>query len=137
MLRRMSFPVVLIVGDVVCVLLSTLAGFAFHRELSASALARFTGTFLPFAAAWLFASWLAGAYAGDPHQGWRRTGRALGAAALAAPLAAVLRGAWLRTAVLPIFVVVMGLAAGGLILVWRLTAEWLLPAWRNAKEPGE
>jgi len=128
----MSFPVLLVLGDATCILLATLAGFAFHRESSASAPGRFLATLLPFAASWLLASLLVGAYAGGPDQRRRRTGRALAAAALAAPLGAVVRGAWLGTAVLPIFVAVIGSVVAGLILVWRLAAETLLGQRRNS-----
>ncbi len=126
LLRRMSFPALLIIGDLVCILLANLAGFAFHRESSATAAGRFIATYFPFAASWLLASFLVGAYGGDPAQRWDRTARSLGATALAAPLGAVLRGVWLGTPVLPVFVAVMGSVVGGSILVWRLAAEWLL-----------
>jgi hypothetical protein len=39
---------------------------------------------------------------------------------LAAPLATVLRAAWLGTAALPLLVLVMGLASALAILIWRV-----------------
>ena len=116
----------LAIGDAVCILLATAAGFAFHRELEASAASRFAATFVPFLASWWLAAWLAGTYAPGRAGGRAGVVRVFAAAALAAPLASVLRAAWLGTAVIPVFVLVMGSVVGGLLLVWRLAAETVL-----------
>jgi hypothetical protein len=108
--------------------LATAAGFAFHGELEASAASRFAATFVPFLASWWLAAWLAGSYTPGRARRWAGALRVLVAAGLAAPLASVLRAAWLGTAVVPIFVLVMGSVVGGLIVVWRQAAGFLSPS---------
>jgi hypothetical protein len=81
---------------------------------------RWLTTFIPVLIGWVaIAPWL-GVYrqevANQPAQVWRP----FIAAVLAAPLAATLRGFWLNGAILPIFVVVLGLTNALGFLVWRL-----------------
>lgn len=118
---RNSSRAVLLAGDAAVLAMVTLVGFARHAEMDAGA--RMLATFLPLLAAWLVtAPWF------DQYQVNKtlmpinlvKTGLA---AALAAPLAVVLRGLWLNAPIIPIFAVVMAaFSALGLIL-WR--AAWL------------
>jgi len=117
---------ILILGDLIVVLVTTLAGFANHGELQPAAFDRMAATFLPFAAAWFIASPWLGCFDArrttEPRQLWRAPLAAL----LAAPLGAVLRGLWLGAPVVPVFAVVMGAVLGALMFVWRLVAGSLL-----------
>lgn len=114
--------VVLLLGDALAILIVTIIGFASH-ELSPIN-PRVWATFVPMLAAWLLvAPWL-GLFQVEvirrPIDVWR----AALAAALAAPIAAVLRGLWLNTMVAPIFALVLGAVAALGMLIWRL--GWVL-----------
>jgi hypothetical protein len=116
----------LISGDALVVLLTSLAGFAQHGELATAGPGRVAATVVPFALAW-FASapWLGCFDLGRmarPSNLWRVPA----AAVLAAPLGAVLRGLWLRAPVLPIFAIVMAAVLGAALLAWRALAARLL-----------
>jgi hypothetical protein len=113
----------LLLGDVVTLAAATLIGFATHGELQASFLLRMLTTFLPLLAGWfLIAPWL-GLFspdvARDPRQLWRPPLAML----LGAPITGVLRGALLGSAVLPLFVLILGGSAGLILLLWRV-AFW-------------
>ena len=118
--------VLLLLGDALVVLLTSLAGFTRHGELATAGAGRVAATVVPFALAWFVsAPWL-GCYdlgrMARPSSLWRVPV----AAVLAAPLGAVLRGLWLRAPVLPIFAVVMAAVLSVALLVWRLLATRLL-----------
>ncbi len=117
---------ILILGDLLVVLVTTLAGFANHGEMQTAAFDRMAATFLPFAAAWfLVAPWL-GCFDARRMMEPAHMGRAPLAAVLSAPLGAVLRGLWLGAPVVPVFAVVMGAVLGAAMFVWRLVAAALL-----------
>lgn len=109
---------VLIIGDVVTMLIVTWIGFLEHYGNLQGW--RWLTTFIPVLIGWFaIAPWLAvyrQEVANQPGQVWRP----VIAAVLAAPLAATLRGFWLNGAILPIFVVVLGLTNALGFLVWRL-----------------
>jgi hypothetical protein len=109
----------LILGDVVALAATTLIGFANHREFVAAYLPRMLAAFLPLLAGWfLIAPWLglfSQAVVSDPRQLWRPPLAML----LGAPIAGVLRGAMLGSAVLPVFVLVLGGSSGLVLLIWR------------------
>ncbi len=110
---------VLVLGDVVTLAAATLIGFAAHGELQAAYLVRMPSTFLPLLAGWfLIAPWL-GLFrrpvVSDPRQLWRPVLAML----LGAPAAGVLRAALLGSAVLPLFVLILGGSAALLLLLWR------------------
>lgn len=114
----------LLVGDALVILAVTIIGFLDHAEAILNP--RLLTTFLPALAAWLaVAPWL-GVYRAEvadrPGQVWR----VCLAAVLAAPLAATLRGFWLSAAILPIFVLVLGLTNALGLLIWRLVFAFLL-----------
>ncbi len=123
----------LLAGDALAVLVVTMIGFLTHY--SGIRDWRWLTTFLPVLAAWLvFAPWF-GAYrlelVDDPRQVWRPALAAL----LCAPLAATLRGFWLNTVILPVFVVVLGVTSALGILLWRFGWAALI-ARRAARQAG-
>lgn len=117
-LRSQRLP--LILGDLVALLVVTILGFYRHSELEPQSLSRMLATFVPFSLAWfLIAPWLGlfdPARAFDPRRAWVP---AL-AAVFAAPLGAVLRGVWLSSPVLTIFVGVMAGVSAVVQSAWRL-----------------
>lgn len=114
----------LFLGDAVAVFVISVVGFAFHG----SALARVWSTFLPMLIGWaLIAPWL-GLYQPQIFSRMPQIWRAGLAALLAAPIAGVLRGWWLNSAVLPVFVGVLGATAALGMILWR--ALW---AWHTGK----
>jgi hypothetical protein len=111
----------LLAGDLACYLIATIAGFATHDELAWTASARFLATWLPFSAAWLLVAPAMGAYTHpDPR---RRLARSAWAAVVSTPLGAVIRGAWIGSGVVPVFVLVMAGVTAGLVLLWRLIGD--------------
>jgi len=119
----------LLLGDILAILALSLIGFLTHYgEIRGW---RWLSTFLPVLAAWFaVAPWL-GVY--DPDKNRRPTDawRAALAAFLSAPLAAWLRGAWLNSAITPIFILVLGLTDALGFLVWRVI--WALLAGRGRR----
>jgi hypothetical protein len=118
MMKKLLLPLVL--GDVLALALTTLIGFANHGEFATAFLPRMLAAFLPLLAGWfLIAPWL-GLFTRtvvlDPRQLWRPFLAML----LGAPIAGVLRGALLGSAVLPVFVLVLGCSGGLILLLWRM-----------------
>ena len=117
MMKSDSWPVWLMFGDMLALLLVTVIGFITHGQPIDWHI--FT-TFLPYLAAWaLIAPWL-GVYQAERARDARQTWRPVLAAFLAAPMAAWLRGLWLGRAIVPIFVLVLGLSAALGYGIWRL-----------------
>jgi hypothetical protein len=111
--------VVLVAGDIGVYLLTTLVGFARHRELSAAPLNRIAATWIPFSAAWLAFALMLGLLDPDRLRDGPRLGRVLAAAVVAAAVGAGLRGLWLGEGLSGIFVVVMAVVTSGSMLLWR------------------
>ena len=113
----------LICGDVITLILVTIFGFASHGTLDTSGWRLFS-TLIPLIASWFFVAPFVGAYnlqwTAEPRQLWRP----FWAMVLAAPFAAWMRALWLGTAIIPIFVVVLGGVSALAILAWR-TIFWL------------
>lgn len=123
-----QYPLWLLAGDILAVLIVSIIGFATHNQ---SINGRIFTTFLPFLAGWLLiAPWL-GVYQKQIAERPLFVWRSMLAAFLAAPIAAWLRGAWLNSAILPVFVLVLGLSAALGFGVWRLL--WSLVAQRVGK----
>jgi hypothetical protein len=125
----MNKRMLLITGDVLAIAVVTAVGFASHRELGTAPLSRILATFAPLAFGWfLIAPWL-GLFepnvTADPRLLWRPPLAML----FVAPLAAFLRGAFLNSVILPVFVAVLGVSAGLVMLLWR--GLWLLLARRK------
>ena len=117
MKQNRRFLFLLAAGDLLSMLIISIVGFATHNEAINW---QILTTFLPYTLSWaLFAPWL-GVYRPDftraPLQVWRP----MLAVFLAAPMAAWLRGVWLNRAILPIFVLVLGLSAALGLGIWRL-----------------
>jgi hypothetical protein len=105
-------------GDIVTVFIVTMVGFLDHYGAIQNW--RWLTTFLPALAAWFaIAPWL-GVYRSDVGCQPRLVWRPAVAALLAAPLAATLRGLWLNTTILPIFVAVLGFTNALGFFIWRL-----------------
>lgn len=118
----------LLAGDILAFALVTLIGFASHGTLTTAG-PRLFSTFLPLVAAWLLAAPALGLFK-EPQSGdWRQLWRVLWAMLLAAPLAAFLRGVWLNSAIIPIFVLVLGGVGAVGMLAWR--ALWALILYRK------
>ncbi len=122
---------ILIAVDTLVLLVVTWLGFATHNRSLADG--RWLATFIPMAFAWFLAApWLGLYRAGvaDRMQDFWRTAIA---AALAAPLAVLLRALWLQQTVIPVFGLVMiAMTAAGMML-WRLA--WA--AWTARKLPAD
>jgi len=116
----------LVAGDTLVVLLTSLAGFAQHGELATAGPGRVAATVVPFVLAWFAAAPWLGCF--DPGRMARPSNlwRVPAAALLAAPLGAVLRGLWLQAPVVPVFAVVMAAVLGAAMLAWRVLAVRLL-----------
>lgn len=116
--------VVLIIGDTITLGLVTLYGFASHDELETAGL-RLLTTFLPLVFAWILISPHLGLFDSQRLEEPRQLWRSFWAMVLAAPLAAWMRGAWLKTPIQPIFVVIIGGFSALAILAWR-SLFWLM-----------
>jgi hypothetical protein len=112
-------PWAIVIGDGVMHILITLFGFASHDTLQSESLDRILATFVPFFAAWLVSAFGFGLFSWgrvkDPRQLWRPPLAAI----IAAPLGGIVRGLWLRSTILPTFILVMaGVTAVGMF-IWR------------------
>jgi hypothetical protein len=112
-------PWAIVIGDAVMHLIITLFGFASHDTLQPEFLNRILATFAPFFIAWLVSAFLFGLFSWgrikDPRQLWRPPLAAI----IAAPVGGIVRGLWLRSTILPTFILVMaGVTAVGMF-VWR------------------
>lgn len=115
---------ILMLGDAFALLLVTVLGFASHGE--AGAVMRMPSTLLPLALGWVAGAVPLGLYEVPHWRDWRSLGRVLWAVVLAAPLAAWLRALWLHTAVLPVFVAVLGAFTALFMLLWRAAFVYFL-----------
>ncbi len=108
----------LILGDIATILVVTLVGFASHEALGAP-LSRMLATFLPLTLAWFcVAPWL-GLFDERITGDWRQLWRVAWALLLAAPLAGWLRGIWLRSLVIPLFIAILGGVSILAMGLWR------------------
>jgi Protein of unknown function (DUF3054) len=110
---------ILISGDILAILVTTLVGFVTHREGNLSFLPRFLAVFIPLNVAWfLLAPWL-GLFqpevTSNPMQLWRP----VLAMIFSAPLAGVFRGLILQADIVPIFIIVFGATSAFGMVVWR------------------
>lgn len=107
----------LIAGDVLVILIATTLGFVTHYGEVLGA--RWLASFFPVLAAWfVVAPWL-GVYDRGLSPQSRQVWRPLLAAMISAPLAATLRGLWLNTVIMPVFVLVLMATNGFGFLLWR------------------
>jgi hypothetical protein len=129
---RSPRALILLLGDLVTLALVTIFGFASHDELGTAGV-RLLTTFFPLLAAWLLVAPFLKVFdldiANNPRQLWRP----FWAMVLAAPMAAWMRGAWVRSPILPIFVVILGGVSALALLAWRFV-YWLITSrlkWKN------
>jgi hypothetical protein len=124
MIAHRRIPPLLWLGDGLVLLVISLIGFFFHNADQAYSW-RWLATFLPFGLGWaLIAPWM-GLYRVELIAHAQTFWRAPLAAFLAAPFAAWLRGGILNSAVLPLFVLVLGLNAALGLGLWRLAWVWI------------
>jgi len=109
----------LIIGDAITLALVTAVGFASHGTLETAG-TRMLTTYVPLLVSWFLIAPYLGVYNLEPVADIRQLWRPFWAMVLAAPFAAWMRGAWLGTAILPLFVVVLGGFSALAIIVWRL-----------------
>lgn len=109
---------ILLGGDVITLILVTVFGFATHGTLG-SAGYRMLTTFMPLLFAWLLVAPFLGVFDPGRTSDWRQLWRPFWAMILAAPMAAWIRGFWLNSAIIPIFVFVLGGVGALAILLWR------------------
>jgi len=109
----------LYLGDTLTIAIITLIGFATHRETGLSFLPRMGTTFFPVLIGWfLLAPWF-GLFDGQIIAEQKNLWRVALTILFSAPLAAVLRAITLNSAVLPIFVAVLGVTNALGITLWR------------------
>lgn len=111
-------PTILIVGDVVVLALVTMLGFITHGSLQTAGW-RILTTFLPLLIAWICMAAPARMFELEQTRDWRNLWKPFWGMLFASSMAAVLRGFWLGTPVLPIFVIVLGGIGALAILIWR------------------
>jgi len=109
----------LIIGDAITLALVTAVGFASHGTLETAGMRMLT-TYVPLLVSWFLIAPYLGVYKLELVGDFRQLWRPFWAMVLAAPFAVWMRGAWLGTAILPLFVVVLGGFSALAILVWRL-----------------
>jgi len=110
---------ILILGDILTILITTLIGFATHNELKSEFLLRMVAAIIPLTIAWfLLAPWFElfqPEITSNPKQLWRP----VLAMIFAAPLAGVLRGLILQADIVPIFIIVFGVTSALGMIIWR------------------
>ena len=109
----------LVFGDSLALLVTTLLGFITHDEVAISFLPRFLALFVPLVIAWfLLAPWF-GLFRQEISSSLRQFWRTVFAMAFVAPFAVVMRSLVLNTAILPIFAVVLAATSAIGMLLWR------------------
>lgn len=118
-LERFShYKLLLIIGDVIVFAIVTILGFASHDTIGTAGFRMLT-TWVPVVIAWLLVAPHLNVYEYDVVTRSRDLWRPAWAMVLSAPMAAFLRGVWLGTAIIPVFVMVIGGVNALAILVWR------------------
>ena len=110
---------ILLIGDVLTLALVTVFGFAHHGTVAFAGAERFLATFILLVVAWLLVASFLGAFDLSRVVEWRQLCRPFWGMVLAAPMAAFLSGVWLNSAILPVFVFVLGGVSALALLVWR------------------
>jgi len=120
-------------GDVIAIAIVTLAGFTSHAILTTAG-SRVWVTFIPLTTSWLLVAALMNLYnpetLSDPRQLWRP----VVGTAFAVPMAAWLRGLWLGSPILPVFIAVLIGVSGLVLLIWRSSLLVILFLRRRGNE---
>lgn len=112
-------PGFLIFGDILALGLVTVFGFMSHGMLETAGWRMLT-TFIPLMISWFFVGVPAGLFKLDDARDWRKLWMPFWGMVFASPMAAVLRGFWLDSPILPIFVIILGGFSALAILTWRV-----------------
>jgi len=110
--------IILILGDILTLALVTAFGFATHGTMTTAGM-RMLSTFIPLLIAWVLLAIPHKLFELQVANQTRELWRPFWAMILAAPMAALLRGLWLGTPILPVFVIVLGGVSALGILAWR------------------
>ena len=110
---------ILVLGDILVIAITTLIGFASHGETDLSFLPRMLAAFLPLTFAWfLLAPWF-GLFQPEIISNIKKLWRVAPAMIFAAPLAGVFRGLILQADIVPIFIIVLGATSAFGMVIWR------------------
>jgi hypothetical protein len=123
-MQNQANHIVLILGDIITLAIVTIIGFASHGTADTAG-ARMLTTFVPLVVAWFLVAPFFQVYKIDNALIGRQLWRPVWAMVIAAPLAAWLRGMMLSSPILPVFVVILGVASVVAIMVWRVLF-WLV-----------
>lgn len=126
--RFSNYQILIFIGDIIVFAIVTILGFASHDTLGTAGFRMLT-TFVPVVLAWLLIAPHLSVYDIDVIIRIRGLWRPPWAMVLAAPMAAFLRGAWLGTAIIPVFVVVIGGVNALAILIWRIIFLVVVSKW--------
>ena len=110
---------ILIIGDVIVLALLTVIGFATHGETGTSFLPRMAAAFIPVAFGWFVLAPQLGLFNEEIITAPKNLLRILLAFLFVAPLAVMLRAAWLNTAGIPVFALALGSSNAIGMVVWR------------------
>ena len=110
---------ILIIGDILAILITTLIGFATHDELSMSFLGRMSAAFFPLVIGWFLLAPFFGLFQQETTSNPKQLWRPVLAMIFAAPLAAVLRGFLLNAPIIPVFAVVLATTSAAGMVIWR------------------
>lgn len=109
----------MLAGDAITLALVTVFGFASHGTIETAG-TRILATYIPLLVSWFLISPYLGVYNPTKVCKLRQMWRPFWAMVLSGPFAGWLRGVWLNTPVLPIFVIILGGVSALSILLWRL-----------------
>ena len=112
-------PSILILGDLLAILMTTLLGFATHGEAEVSFLPRMAVIFFPLVISWFGIAIALELFDPELTSNAKQLWLSAFAMIFAAPLAAVLRGLLLNAPIIPLFAAVLSLTSAIGMLVWR------------------
>lgn len=109
----------LIIGDALILAVTTIVGFITHREADLSFLPRFLAIFIPLIIAWFLIAPRLGLFQPEIASDLRQLWRVVLAMIIVAPLAVLVRGLILQTAIVPIFMLAFGGTSALGMTLWR------------------
>ena len=111
---------ILVIGDILALLVTTIVGFVTHGEGELSFLPRLLAAFVPITITWLILAPWFGLFQSEITSNPKQLWRPVLAMNFAAPLAVIFRGLILNAAVLPIFAIVFGATSAFGVVIWRV-----------------